>query len=63
MFCLIYEISCGVYDTVQAAVADLIHIKGTVMPDQERMPLYEERYQQFRQIYPACRELFKVLER
>ena len=56
-------VACGVYDTVQAAVADLIHIKGTVMPDQERMPLYEERYQQFRQIYPACRELFKVLER
>lgn len=56
-------VACGEYDTVQAAAHDLIHTKGTVQPDPERTALYDERYRQFRQIYPACKELFKVLER
>lgn len=56
-------VACGVFESVQQAAEMLIHVKDTVQPDPERMALYEKRYQQFRQIYPACRELFKVLER
>lgn len=56
-------VACGVFESVQQAAEKLIHVKDTVQPDPERMALYEKRYQQFRQIYPACRELFKVLER
>ena len=56
-------VACGVFENVQQAAEKLIRVKDTVQPDSERMALYEKRYQQFRQIYPACRELFKVLER
>lgn len=56
-------VACGVFESVRQAAEELIHVKDTVQPDPERMALYEKRYQQFRQIYPACRELFKVLER
>ena len=56
-------VACGVFENVQQAAEKLIRVKDTVQPDPERMALYEKRYQQFRQIYPACRELFKVLER
>ena len=56
-------VACGVFESVQQAAEKLIHVKDTVQPDPERMALYEKRYQQFRQIYPTCRELFKVLER
>ena len=56
-------VACGVFESVQQAAEKLIHVKDTVQPDPERVALYEERYQQFRQIYPACRELFKVLAR
>ena len=56
-------VACGVFESVQQAADKLVHVKDTVQPDPERVALYEKRYQQFRQIYPACRELFKVLER
>ena len=56
-------VACGVFESVQQAAEKLVHVKDTVQPDPERVALYEKRYQQFRQIYPACRELFKVLER
>mgnify|MGYP002673666677 FL=1 len=56
-------VACGVFESVQQAADKLVHVKNTVQPDPERVALYEKRYQQFRQIYPACRELFKVLER
>ena len=60
---LLAMVACGVFESVRQAAEELIHVKDTVQPDPERMALYEKRYQQFRQIYPACRELFKVLER
>ncbi len=56
-------VACGVFESVQQAADKLVHVKDTVQPDPERVALYEKRYQQFRQIYPTCRELFKVLER
>ena len=56
-------VACGVFERVQQAADKLVRVKDTVQPDPERVALYEKRYQQFRQIYPACRELFKVLER
>ena len=56
-------VACGVYGTVREAADDLIHVRDTVQPDPERAALYEKRYQQFRQIYPACRQLFRALER
>ncbi len=56
-------VACGVFESVQAAAEALIHVKGTVNPIPERVALYEERYNQFRLIYPACRKLFKELER
>ena len=56
-------VACGVFESVQQAADKLVRVKDTVQPDPERVALYEKRYQQFRQIYPACRELFKVLER
>lgn len=56
-------VACGVFESVQQAANKLVRVKDTVQPDPERVALYEKRHQQFRQIYPACRELFKVLER
>lgn len=56
-------VACGVFENVQQAAERLIRVKDTVQPDPERIALYEKQYQQFRQIYPTCRELFKVLEK
>ncbi|MCD8051582.1 MAG: xylulokinase [Clostridiales bacterium] len=51
----------GTYPTVKAACDSLVHVVDTVEPDPELAALYEERYQQFRKIYPACKALFPQL--
>lgn len=42
-------------------LADTIEIKEIVTPDSELSCLYEERYQKFKEIYPAVKELYKKL--
>ena len=39
-----------------------IDATGTVEPDPELVAKYEDRYQKFRQIYPACRPLFEIIK-
>lgn len=55
-------VTCGLYPDVKSAAKSLIKIKGSIEPDPELVQLYDEKYKRFREIYPACRELFKVLK-
>ncbi len=54
-------VACGHYKSVDEAVADLVEVASTTLPEETLVARYEEKYQQFRQIYPACRELFGKL--
>ena len=54
-------VACGKYNSVIDAAKDLIKVKATVNPDKEIADRYEKKYQQFKQIYPANKQLFKVL--
>ena len=54
-------VTCGVYPDVAAACKKLVSVASTVKPDPELSARYEKRYQQFRKIYPACKELFAAL--
>ena len=54
-------VGCGQYPSVQAAVDALVEVSATVQPDPELTARYEARYQQFKKIYPACKELFVQL--
>ena len=49
---------CGEYESGEAAAAQTVKVIDTVEPEAELAAKYEARYQQFKQIYPACRELF-----
>ena len=51
-------VAAGRFPSVQAACDSLVSVADTVEPDPALTALYEERYQQFRQIYPACKALF-----
>ena len=53
-------VTCGKYKTVIDAAKDLIKVKATINPDKEIAERYEKKYQQFKQIYPTNKELFKV---
>ena len=54
-------VGCGKYETVQAAADSLVEVAETVQPEPELTARYEQKYQQFKKIYPACRELFAKL--
>ena len=56
-------VACGRYKSVIDAANDLIKVKETVEPDKEITARYEKKYQQFKQIYPACKSLFKVFDK
>ena len=50
------------YPTVQAAADALVEVAATVEPDPTLTAKYQERYRQFRKIYPACKDLFSQLQ-
>lgn len=54
-------VATGRFPTVQAATDVLVSVADTVEPDPALTALYEERYQQFKQIYPTCKSLFPKL--
>ena len=54
-------VACGQFASVEEAANSLVEIVATVEPTQELTALYEERYQQYRKIYPACKALFQAL--
>ena len=51
-------VACGEYETVQAACDKIVHVASIVKPEPELVAKYEKRYQQFKKIYPACKQLF-----
>ena len=50
--------ACGEYASVREACERIVHVASTVNPDPILAAKYEKRYQQFRKIYPACKQLF-----
>ena len=55
-------VAAGEYASVKEVCDKFVAVASTVKPEAELVAKYEKRYQQFRQIYPACRELFQVLK-
>ena len=55
-------VACGLYPSVADACAALVHTAETIVPDPELAARYEARYQKFKQIYPAMKELFPALQ-
>lgn len=55
---ILAAVGCGEYASVEEASAALVKVIDTVEPDSELVAKYEERYQEFRRIYPTVKELF-----
>lgn len=58
---MLAAVACGEFASVEDAAAKLVKVVDTVEPVEELAAKYEERYQQFREIYPACKELFNKI--
>ena len=59
---MLAAVACGEYVSVEEIAEKFVKVTGTVEPDPELVAKYEERYQKFRQIYPACRLLFEIIK-
>jgi xylulokinase len=54
-------VACGEYETVASVCDKFVRVAEVTEPDPVLAEKYEKRYQQFRKIYPACKELFAGL--
>lgn len=55
-------VACGEYPDVKACCEKLCAVASTVKPEPELVAKYEARYQQFRKIYPAVKNLFLEIQ-
>ena len=55
---MLAAVGCGEYLDVETAAKELIKVVETLEPEEELVKMYEARYQKFRKIYPAVKELF-----
>lgn len=51
-------VACNEYESVKACCDKLCATADIVKPEPHLVAKYEARYQQFKKIYPACKELF-----
>ena len=58
---MLAAVANGEFASVEDAAAKIVKVIDTVEPEPELAAKYEERYQKFRKIYPACRDLFLEL--
>ncbi len=59
---MLAAVACGEYASVEEAADKLVKVVDTVEPDAELVAKYDERYQQFKQIYPACKPIFDIIK-
>lgn len=54
-------VACGAYGSVKECCEKLTHVADTVQPEPGLVAKYEGKYRRFREIYPACKQLFADL--
>ena len=58
---MLAAVACGEYRSVEEIAAKVVKVVNTVEPEAELVEKYEAGYQRFKEIYPACKELFGKL--
>ena len=59
---MLAAVAAGEYKSVEEIAAKLVHVVDTVEPEPEIAARYEERYAQFKEIYPALKPVFKIIK-
>ena len=52
-------VACGEFASIEDAAEKIVKVVETIEPDAELSDKYEKKYSQFKEIYPACKALFK----
>ena len=59
---MLAAVANGEFASVEDAADKIVKIIDTVEPDAELVDKSEARYQQYKEIYPACKELFRKIQ-
>lgn len=59
---MLAAVACGEYASVEEIAEKLVKIVDTVEPEPELVAKYEERYQKFKEIYPACKPIYDIIK-
>ena len=59
---MLAAVACGEYASVEEIASKLVKVVDTVEPEPELVAKYEDRYQKFKEIYPACKPLFEIIK-
>ncbi len=59
---MLAAVGCGEFASVEEAAQKLVKVVDTVEPDPDLTAKYEERYRQFKEIYPACKPIFEIIK-
>ena len=55
---ILAAVGCGEYPDVETASKSLVKVIDTVEPEEELVKKYEEKYQQFKKMYPTVKDLY-----
>ena len=58
---ILAAVGCGEYESVEKAAKSIIKIKEKIKPEADLVVKYEEKYQKFKRIYPALKDVFKEI--
>ena len=58
---ILAAVGCGEYESVEDAAKSVIKIKEKIKPEADLVVKYEEKYQKFKKIYPALKDVFKEI--
>lgn len=56
-------VAAGDAPSVEACVGRIVRTRGSVVPDPQAVAVYEERYQIWRQMYPALKPIYRQMAR
>ena len=59
---MLAAVGCGVYGSVEEIAEKMVKVVDTIEPDPAIAAKYDEKYAQFRQIYPALKPVFDVIK-
>lgn len=58
---ILAAVGCGEYESVEKAAKSIIKIKEKIKLEADLVVKYEEKYQKFKKIYPALKDVFKEI--
>ena len=59
---MLAAVGCGVYGSVEEIAEKMVKVVDTIEPDPSIAAKYDEKYAQFKQIYPALKPIFDVIK-